>query len=291
MRRASIVGATLMATLAFAPLASGQERPDATEREPPTADADSPETSDADLANQLANPIANLLSIPLPNNFDFGLGEGDDGFRYQLNIQPVIPIPLGRHWRLVVRVVFPILIYQENVVTPQDPVGESFAGAGDATASLFLVPPHEVAGLTIGAGPAVVPPTSTDHRLAPGHTGIGPTAVAIWQSHGVTIGLLANHVWAITDEDDDYSQTFLQPQLAYVLPTNTTLTIQSETLYQWYSGVWTVPIIGGVGQLVRVGPVPLSIGLHGKWWVEHPEAAPDWGLRAFVTALLPVGGD
>ena len=287
MRRASIVGATLMATLTFVPLASGQERRDATEREPPTPAA---ETSDTELANQLANPIANLLSIPLPNNFDFGLGEGD-GFRYQLNIQPVIPIPLGGRWRLVARVVFPILIYQENVVTPQDPVGESFAGAADATVSLFLVPPHQVAGLTIGAGPAIVPPTSTDDRLAPGHTGLGPTAVAIWQSHGVTVGLLANHVWAITDEDDDYSQTFLQPQLAYVLPTNTTLTIQSEALYQWYSGVWTVPIIGGVGQLVRVGPLPLSIGLHGKWYVEHPESAPDWGLRAFVTAIVPVGGD
>lgn len=282
MRRAPIAGATLIATLALEPLASAQERRDG---EPPTAAS---EPSDAALANELANPIANRISVPLLHNFDLGLGAADDGFRYQLNLQPVIPIPLADGWLVIARVVFPILIYQERVVTPQDPAGEPFAGAADATASVFLVPPHTIAGLTIGAGPAVVPPTSTDDRLAPGHTALGPTVAAIWQGHGVTVGVLANHVWALTDEPDDYSQTFLQPQLAYVLPTNTTLTLQSETLYQWYTGVWTVPLIGGVGQLVRIGPLPLSIGLHGKWFVEHPDSAPDWGLRAFVTAVVPI---
>jgi hypothetical protein len=43
-----------------------------------------------ELAKKLQNPVASLVSVPLQNNFDFGIGS-DDGFRYTLNMQPVIP--------------------------------------------------------------------------------------------------------------------------------------------------------------------------------------------------------
>lgn len=47
--------------------------------------------SDAqELAKKLSNPVASLISFPLQANFDFGMGTGS-GWRYQLNIQPVLP--------------------------------------------------------------------------------------------------------------------------------------------------------------------------------------------------------
>ncbi|AKF04917.1 hypothetical protein [Sandaracinus amylolyticus] len=243
--------------------------------------------SDEALANQVANPLANLISVPLQSNFEFGLGRDDDGFRYLLNIQPVIPIALGGDWLVITRVILPV-VYQDDVVTSQDSSGDSIGGTADTTASVWLATPP-IGGLVLGLGPVTVLPTSTDDRLAPGHFGLGPTAIALWQSHGVTAGVLMNHVWTFTEEDDDYSQTFVQPFLSYVLPTSTTLTVQSETSYEWHSDTWTAPLIAGVSQLVRIGPLPMSFGVQGKWYVEHPESAPDWGLRAIVTALLPTG--
>jgi hypothetical protein len=64
-----------------------------------------------ELAKQLANPVASLISVPLQNNFDFGIGPDDDGFRYTLNVQPVIPISLTPEWNLISRTILPI-IYQ-----------------------------------------------------------------------------------------------------------------------------------------------------------------------------------
>ena len=48
------------------------------------------------LAKKLANPVAALISVPIQNNFDLNVGP-IEGFRYNANIQPVIPISLGEN--------------------------------------------------------------------------------------------------------------------------------------------------------------------------------------------------
>src|SRR5437016_462389 len=68
----------------------------------------------AELAKKLANPVASLISVPLQSNFDFRIGPSDEGWRYTLNIQPVIPISIGRDWNLIVRTIIPY-IHQEDV--------------------------------------------------------------------------------------------------------------------------------------------------------------------------------
>src|SRR6266496_4573952 len=68
----------------------------------------------AELAKKLANPVASLISVPLQSNFDFRIGQSDEGWRYTLNIQPVIPISIGRDWNLIVRTIIPY-IHQEDV--------------------------------------------------------------------------------------------------------------------------------------------------------------------------------
>lgn len=56
----------------------------------------------AELAKQLQNPVASLISVLFQNNFDFNLGSHDDGFRYTLNFQPVIPMSLNKDYNLII---------------------------------------------------------------------------------------------------------------------------------------------------------------------------------------------
>jgi hypothetical protein len=88
----------------------------------------------AELAKKLSNPVASLISLPLQSNFDFRMGTGS-GWRYTLNVQPVIPIALSSEWNMISRTIIPF-IHQSNVTGP----GVTQNGVGDITQSLFFSP-------------------------------------------------------------------------------------------------------------------------------------------------------
>ena len=67
------------------------------------------ETADTDLAMQLSNPVAALISVPLQFNYDQDIGAVDDGDRWLLNVQPVIPFSLNDEWNLISRTILPVV--------------------------------------------------------------------------------------------------------------------------------------------------------------------------------------
>jgi hypothetical protein len=242
--------------------------------------------NDEELVKQLANPVSSLISVPFQNNFDFNLGPNDDGFKYTLNFQPVIPVSLNRDWNVIIRTIVPF-VYQNDVIpgTTQD-------GMSDITQSFFFSPSKPVSGLIIGVGPVFLYPTATDDLLGSEKWGAGPTVVIAKQSGGLTYGLLANQIWSFAGEGgrNYVSSTFLQPFISYATKTKTTFGINAESSYDWHNQQWTVPINLSISQLTKVGGLPVQFAIGGKIYAEGPNGAPDWGLRFTVTPLFPTGG-
>ena len=264
----------------------------------------------AELAKKLQNPIASLISFPLQSNFDFRIGPSDEGWRYTLNIQPVIPISIASDWNLIVRTIIPYIhqedvfkgparIFEEDIdgvpveVTRRPrPLGHVQDGLGDTIQSFFFSPKEPVAGWILAAGPVFLYPSATDPLLGSEKWGAGPTGLILKQTGGWTYGILANQIWSFAGDVERRSvnATFVQPFIAYTTKTKTTFSLNTESTYNWNDSQWTVPLNLSVSQLLRIGKLPVSLAVGGKYYAEGPSGAPEWGLRFVITLLFPTGG-
>ncbi len=249
--------------------------------------ANSVAAGESDLAQKLSNPVASLISVPFQFNFDRGYGPDDDGHRFVLNIQPVIPISLSADWNLISRTIVPI-VHQHDLF----PGAGDETGLGDITQSFFFSPKEPTAGWIWGAGPVFLIPSATDDSLGSEKFGIGPTVVVLKQEHGFTYGALANHIWSVAGEDDraDVNATFMQPFLSYTTADAWTFTVNTESTYDWESSDWSVPINGIVFKLVRIGGQPIQFFAGVRYWAESPDNGPEgFGFRCGFTLLFPTG--
>ena len=132
----------------------------------------------ADLAKKLSNPIAALISVPLQLNYDDNIGPGERGDKWQLNVQPVIPITLNKEWNLISRTIVPI-INQKDVSAP----GVRNSGIGDVVQSFFFSPVQPTAtGWIWGAGPVLLLRTGEDNLSGErGRRSDGGRAQAAWR--------------------------------------------------------------------------------------------------------------
>lgn len=290
--------------------------------------AEAPADQAAELAKQLSNPVASLISVPFQANYDFNMGPTNNGSKFTLNIQPVIPISIGKDWNLILRTILPVIsqhdvfyrdipsfpglpdrilnevppalrddaerqarrLYDQEVRT--HPQNRSQDGLGDTTQSFFFSPKEPgPGGLIWGLGPAVLYPTATHPFLGGGKWGLGPTFVGLVQKGGWTVGALANQIWSVAGDDDrsNISAMFVQPFVAYTTKTHTTFTLNTESTYNWEENEWTVPINAMISQVLKIGKQPISIQLGGRYYAEGPSGAPDWGVRLNFTLLYPTG--
>jgi hypothetical protein len=281
----------------------------------------------AELAKKLSNPVASLISVPFQFNYDERIGPLDQGYRFTLNVQPVIPIALNQDWNLIIRTIVPVIsqhdvFYRGEPKFPgipndtlkqippslrgqaehaarkafdravkQNPHDRSQDGLGDIVQSFFFSPAKPVGGWILAVGPVMLYPSASDDLLGGQKWGTGFTALALKQQAGWTYGVLANHIWSVEGESTraDISTTFVQPFVSYTTKKQTTFGLNAESTYDWNNSQWTVPMNATVSQLVKIGGMPVQLSFGGRYYVEGPSGAPEWGLRAGVTLLFPTG--
>jgi hypothetical protein len=239
--------------------------------------------SEADLAKAVQNPVSSTISLPFQNNTNFNIGPYD---RMQniLNIQPVIPVSLGK-WNLINRVIAPLL-WQ-----PYDSTEVKF-GLSDINYTLFLAP-GQPGKLIWGLGPVALLPTATDDRLGAGKWGIGPSIVLLTMPSPWVFGLLVNNIWSIAGDEErgDMNQMLIQYFINYNLPGGWYLTTSPAITANWEAesgDQWIVPFGGGFGKIFRIGAQPMNAQVQAYYTAIHPENLPypEWTLRAQLQLIF-----
>ena len=238
---------------------------------------------DQDLAAASQNPVADLISLPLKNKFNFGVGS-EDAFSYELEMQPVYPVHLGR-FNLINRFILPIA-YQE---APYPGMDDEF-GLRNLTYQAFFSP-AEAGELIWGAGPALIIPTNTDDSLGNDKWAAGPALVVLKIAKPWVAGILAQHFWSFAGDSDANSVNLssLQYFINYNFPDFYLNTSPTNT-YNWDADdddEWIIPIGGGIGKIFRFGKMPLDLRLSAYYNVEAPDSAPDWFGELQIKLLFP----
>jgi hypothetical protein len=237
-----------------------------------------------DLAKKLANPVAALISVPFEYTWDTKAGVNDQGDKNYLTLKPVVPISINQEWNLISRTVMP-LVKQTNI-TP----GTTQSGVADITQSFFFSPKAPTSdGLIWGVGPIISIPTD-ETGLSSKQWGTGPTGVLLKQSGTYTFGLLAFNLYGLGNPDagmNKLNNLFLQPFVTKQLGQGLSVSSNLESSYDWTGDKWTVPLNLSVAQVMKVGNQPISFSVGARYFIERPESAPNWGLRATATFLFP----
>lgn len=250
--------------------------------------------AEASLAKAAQNPVANMMSLPLQWNFYTAGGLGSKSAMV-LNVQPVLPLPIGEKWLIVSRTIVPFTSIPLPGVVPAidtSPLGGPRAsGIADIEEQAYFTS-AKPGKFTWAVGPVFSFPTATNNVVRTGQWGLGPTAVGLVMPGPWVIGVLANNIWRIGGAAHGHVlNTFtLQPFINFNLPHAWAISTAPLITSDW-SAVddqrWTVPIGLGVSKITHIVEQPLNLQLQYYHAVKHPSTAGSEQLRLAVAALWP----
>lgn len=242
---------------------------------------------DADqLAKAAQNPLATLVSLPFQANWNSGVGPDDRVF-FNMNIQPVVPIP-GEKWNLITRTIMSL-----NSV-PQGATDSTF-GLGDTYLQLFFSPVSS-GNLTWGVGPVFLLPTASNpEALGTGKWSVGPAGVVFYAMGKWTMGGVASNVWSVGGDSDrdDVNLMTLQYFLNYNMGKGWAVGTAPVITANWEGdsdNTWTIPWGLQVSKVTKIGKQPVSLLLGYYTNSERPEnSGADQQVRFQFNFLFPTG--
>ena len=242
----------------------------------------------AALAKKSQNPVANLISVPM----EFWHYDGENGTSFATIVKPVIPTSLGK-MNLINRFILPYMSI-DGALQPPDPSVEKAAvdasGLANITYQGFLSPAKP--GKVIwGLGVALEIPTATDDQMANDLWSVGPSVLALTMPSNWVLGILFQNVWDFAGSGDgSVNKMTLQPILNFNLNKGWYLTSTPVMTANWDADdddVWTIPMGGGVGKMLKFGKQPVDLKIVYYNYVEKPALGADWSVLFAVKLLFP----
>ena len=74
----------------------------------------------------------------------------------------------------------------------------------------------------------------------------------------------------------------------FLLPAGMSMTLQTESTYDWENENWTVPVAVLASKVMAIGKQPVSVGGGIRYYIESPDSGPEGlAFRVFITLLFP----
>ena len=269
------------------------------------------------IAEALANPLSYLWLLFMQNDTLWVDGDILDTLDEDTVVQntfllnPVLSMQLTDEWRTIIRPVIPINSFETvgNVsVEPVSPAGitgvdfDRETGLGDIvlwTAFSNQYKPPVVWGF----GPTVMLNTATHNQLGTGKFSAGPMALVASITEKWILGAVAQHWWSFAGEDSvtvdttlgrvradrpDVNLTDVQPIIRYRVSNITNIGMAPNWRYNWEMDQLSLPIGIGGDTLIKLGPLPVKIGVEGYYYaVRDDDFGPEWQIRFLFVPVVP----
>lgn len=240
------------------------------------------------LAGRTENPLEQMGSVSFYNFMNFGFGPNNNGYQYNLNIQPFVPVSLNDDLNLIGLANLSI-VRQPNLLGS----GE-ISGLGDTDLG-FLISPAKQDTLIWGVGPLFVLPTATNVQLGQGKYDVGPSLIALVMPGNWVLGFFATNVWSIGGQSNTpaVNSFILQYFINYSLPDGWFLMSQPVVTADWTQtqesgNRWTVPVGFGPGKVFNISKQMLSLSVQAYDNVVTPkDYGTTWQLQFNLTLLYP----
>ena len=261
----------------------------------------SPAPSMTELNKKLTNPVSDLWSISFQqNNYLLSIpGHGSSNWESNLQFQPVMPVAITSDWNLITRPVIPLFTSvpytrQTSNPTPHEELARSTA-FGDTILMEMVSPSPKVSGnWLLGVGPTFIFPTASNTHNGQGKWQVGPAAIVGYLSHEWIVGAFMQDWVSFAGQQNREAvhQMNLQPFAAYFLPDGWSIGYSGNILANWQAAssndVWTVPVGLGVYRVVKIGSVPVKIGVAGQYMPIHPKVfGQQWNFQLSVSPVIP----
>jgi len=240
-----------------------------------------------ELAKELANPVANLWSLQFQfNNYELTNGR----WNYNLNFQPVMPVSLTKDVNLITRPV--IQVY--NSVPYTNNFGEEARTTtfGDWT-QLELFSPANSGNWLLGAGPTFIFPTAGSVYTGQGKFQVGPALVLAYMTKKYIVGVFPQQWWSYAGDASrpNTSQINIQPIASLFFDGGWNVGYSGNITASWKEpgdNRWTVPIGINVGKVLKLGRLPVKVGLSAQYMVMQPDPVGQrWNVQLLLTPVLP----